>query len=153
MRKTGGIELIPQRRRACLAHCLTPAGPLGPRAGRPAASRRARAPFLCGSLRRSLRGTPRALPSRSQTPIDAPVWRASPAGPRQGIDWGFPSPSHPRRKAGRHGRAMPASRGGGGAALLSSICFRAQRWCEKSALGMPCIADRLTRSDHISRQD
>jgi len=33
--------------------------------------------------------------------IDAPVWRASPAGPRQGIDFGSPSPSHPRRKAGR----------------------------------------------------
>jgi hypothetical protein len=33
--------------------------------------------------------------------IDTPVWRAVPAGPRQGIDSGFPSPSHPRRKAGR----------------------------------------------------
>ncbi len=39
--------------------------------------------------------------------IDAPVWRASPAGPRQGIDSGFPSPSHPRRKAG--GMAEPCS--------------------------------------------
>jgi hypothetical protein len=33
--------------------------------------------------------------------LDTPVWRALPAGPRQGIDSGFPSPSHPRRKAGR----------------------------------------------------
>jgi hypothetical protein len=33
--------------------------------------------------------------------LDAPVWLAVPAGPRQGIDSGFPSPSHPRRKAGR----------------------------------------------------
>jgi hypothetical protein len=31
----------------------------------------------------------------------APVWRASPAGPRQGGDSAFPSPTHPRRKAGR----------------------------------------------------
>lgn len=36
-----------------------------------------------------------------QPEIDAPVWRPVPAGPRQGIDSGFPSPSHPRRKAGR----------------------------------------------------
>ena len=28
------------------------------------------------------------------------MWRALPAGPLQGIDSGFPSPSHPRRKAG-----------------------------------------------------
>jgi hypothetical protein len=41
-------------------------------------------------------------PLVSQTGIDTPVWRASPAGPRQGIDSGFPSPSHPRRKAEPH---------------------------------------------------
>jgi len=34
------------------------------------------------------------------------VWRALPAGPRQGIDSGFSSPSHPRRKAGRRPQAI-----------------------------------------------
>jgi hypothetical protein len=41
--------------------------------------------------------------------IDTPVWRALPAGPRQGVDLGFPSPSHPRRKAGRMSQFMRLS--------------------------------------------
>ena len=71
------------------------------RAGHPAASRRCKGAVVGWIAGRSGRERQGLCPLVPQTGIDTPVWRAVPAGPRQGIDSGFPSPSHPRRKAGR----------------------------------------------------
>jgi hypothetical protein len=86
------------------------------RAAGPLASRRARVPFLCrvavgeADRLRSFEWRERQglCPLISQSRIVAPVWRSLCArwpAPRQ--RFGFPSPSHPRRKAGR----MPQARG------------------------------------------
>ena len=86
---------------SCLSHCRTPAGALARAQGVRRLRAVARVPFLCWIAARSGRERQGLCPLVPQTGIDTPVWRALPAGPRQGIDSGFPSPSHPRRKAGR----------------------------------------------------
>lgn len=97
----GAAFSVLTRRHSCLSHCRTPAGALARAQGIRRLRAVARVPLLAGSQGDPSAGTPRVLPSRSQNRNRAPVWRAVPAGPRQGIDSGFPSPSHPRRKAGR----------------------------------------------------
>jgi len=92
------------RRHSCLSHCRTPAGPQA----RAQDVRRLRAVqggrCWCGSLTRSLRGNAKGFALSFPKPqIDTPGWRASPAGPRQGIDLRFslPLPSSPEGR--RHG--------------------------------------------------
>ena len=94
---------------SCLSHCRTPAGPQVRAQG----VRRLRAVQGCRlflriasqSLARERQGLCPLVP---ETETDAPGWRASPAGPRQGIGLRFslPLPSSPEGR--RHGRAMLA---------------------------------------------
>jgi hypothetical protein len=71
-RSCGRGFIVLTRRRSCLSHCRTPAGPLGPRAGRPAASRRARAPLFvriaAAILAREHQGLRPLVPKPQSTP-------------------------------------------------------------------------------------
>ena len=94
---------------SCLSPCRTPAGP---QARVQAVRRRCAVQGcrLCAASRHREADRLRSFPERERqglcpfvpkAEVVTPVWRAAPAGPRQGDDSAFPSPTHPRRKAGR----------------------------------------------------
>ena len=115
------------RRHSCLSHCRTPAGALVARAGRPTASRRARVRSfvrIAGAiLARERQGLRPLVP---ETGNRCPRVAGCARWPAPGHRFpGFPSPSHPRRKAGRlaaPGGFQPWKERNGGSAAANRAC-------------------------------